>query len=107
LCAIEFEYTARGPDGRLQGTGETFTLEADQAFKAIGQRLDDAPRNGEEPPAVSGGRIRVDATRRTSLENVWAGGDCVAGPDLTVHAVQDGKIAAEAIHQFLTESQHG
>ncbi|MGV7244861.1 FAD-dependent oxidoreductase, partial [Caballeronia sp. M23-90] len=31
--------------------------------------------------------------------NVWAGGDCAAhgGIDLTVQAVQDGKLAAEAI----------
>ena len=39
--------------------------------------------------------------RRTSLPDVYAGGDCVAGVDLTVVAVQDGKIAAEAIHRQL------
>ena len=38
------------------------------------------------------GRIVVDAERRTSLEGVWAGGDCVlGGEDLTVSAVEDGK----------------
>ena len=34
------------------------------------------------------------ARRRTSLACVYAGGDCVPGADLTVAAVQDGKIAA-------------
>ena len=30
---------------------------------------------------------------RTSLENVWAGGDCTyGGQDLTVEAVEHGKI---------------
>jgi glutamate synthase (NADPH/NADH) small chain len=44
----------------------------------------------------------VDAERKTSLDNVWAGGDCVAGgKDLTVTAVQDGKIAAESIDRWL------
>jgi glutamate synthase (NADPH/NADH) small chain len=38
---------------------------------------------------------------RTSLPGVYAGGDCVAGVDLTVAAVQDGKRAAEAINAFL------
>jgi dihydropyrimidine dehydrogenase (NAD+) subunit PreT len=33
---------------------------------------------------------------------VFAGGDCVAGADLTVTAVQDGKLAAAAIHRDLT-----
>ena len=44
------------------------------------------------------GRIVVDAERRTSLERVWAGGDCVfGGQDLTVSAVEDGKQAARSI----------
>jgi glutamate synthase (NADPH/NADH) small chain len=48
------------------------------------------------------GRIRVDAEGRTSLAGVWAGGDCAAGgEDLTVVAVEDGKIAAESIHRAL------
>jgi glutamate synthase (NADPH/NADH) small chain len=51
---------------------------------------------------MEAGRIAVDVERRTSLENVWAGGDCVAGgQDLTVVAVQDGKIAAYAIDRYL------
>jgi len=44
----------------------------------------------------------VDAQRRTSLPDVWAGGDCVAdGQDLTVVAVEDGKRAALSIDQYL------
>jgi dihydropyrimidine dehydrogenase (NAD+) subunit PreT len=47
-------------------------------------------------------RIVVDEQRRTSLPGVWAGGDCVhGGEDLTVTAVQDGKLAAISIDQFL------
>ena len=35
---------------------------------------------------------------KTSLDGVWAGGDCIdGGEDLTVSAVQDGKLAAIAI----------
>jgi glutamate synthase (NADPH/NADH) small chain len=57
--------------------------------------------NGSMSLAIEDGRIAVDATRRTSLPNVYAGGDCVAGVDLTVAAVNDGRVAAEAIHSFL------
>jgi glutamate synthase (NADPH/NADH) small chain len=100
---VEFERTRMGANGRLEGTGAKFALEADVVFKAIGQEL---------PPATLGdaaamlrmeaGRIAVDGERRTSLENVWAGGDCVAGgKDLTVAAVQDGKLAAESIDRWL------
>ena len=47
-------------------------------------------------------KIEVDAHGRTSLAGVYAGGDCVApGDDLTVQAVQHGKVAAAAIHADL------
>ncbi|MEJ0011922.1 MAG: NAD(P)-dependent oxidoreductase [Bauldia sp.] len=103
VVAAEFEYTAER-DGRLVGTGETFTLDADVVFKAIGQTLTPAGLNGNaEPIELQGGRIKVDAERRTSANGVWAGGDCVfGGEDLTVAAVQDGKVAAESIHRALT-----
>ncbi|VAW12705.1 NAD-dependent dihydropyrimidine dehydrogenase subunit PreT [hydrothermal vent metagenome] len=100
VTAVECEYT-RNVDGRLQGTGETFTLAADQVFKAIGQSFDADPAETSRI-AIADGRIEVDADRRTSLDDVWAGGDCIAGgDDLTVAAVEDGKVAAEAIHRRL------
>jgi glutamate synthase (NADPH/NADH) small chain len=84
-------------------TGETFELAADAIFKAIGQRFDDASLS--DPLAAQlarDERIRVDARLRTSLPGIYAGGDCTAlGQDLTVQAVQHGKLAAEAIHAQL------
>jgi glutamate synthase (NADPH/NADH) small chain len=103
VVAAEFEYTAER-DGRLAGTGETFTIDADVVFKAIGQTLVHTGLNGAaDPIELQSGRIKVDAERRTSLKGVWAGGDCVyGGEDLTVAAVQDGKVAAESIHRALS-----
>lgn len=91
-------------DGHLGDTGETFELAADAIFKAIGQCFDDASL--ADPLAAQlereGERIRVDAQMRTSLPGVYAGGDCTAlGQDLTVQAVQHGKLAAQAIHAEL------
>jgi glutamate synthase (NADPH/NADH) small chain len=105
VTGIELEYTRSGADGRLEGTGETLTLEADVVFKAIGQTLgaDGALQAGDEGAVeLAGGRIKVDAARATNLPGVWAGGDCVAGgQDLTVTAVEDGKQAAHAIDTVL------
>ncbi|MEO1152924.1 MAG: NAD(P)-dependent oxidoreductase [Pseudomonadota bacterium] len=95
---VEFEYTRSGPNG-LEGTGETFRLAADQVFKAIGQTLEEMALD----LALSGGKIAVTETGRTSLPGVWAGGDCaVGGDDLTVTAVAEGRDAAEDIHASLT-----
>ncbi|MEJ8571400.1 NAD(P)-dependent oxidoreductase [Microbaculum marinum] len=100
--AVEFERT-RDDGGSLAGTGETYVLPADMVFKAIGQTFEPAPLNGTgEAIVLEGGRIRVDGERRTSLDGVWAGGDCIAGgEDLTVAAVEDGKVAAESISRAL------
>jgi dihydropyrimidine dehydrogenase (NAD+) subunit PreT len=72
-------------------------------FWATGQAFAPAALNGAaETMAIEGGRIKVDAERRTSLRGVWAGGDCVyGGEDLTVVAVEDGKRAAESINRAL------
>lgn len=103
VTGVELEYT-RLADGRLEGTGETLTLAADQVFKAIGQTFDPAPLNGAGPSLqLDRGRIVVDAEGRTSMAKVWAGGDCVvdAREDLTVSAVAAGRDAAESIHRVL------
>lgn len=95
---IELEYTTQTETG-LQGTGETIRLKADQVFKAIGQMLEGAPDGLE----ISQGKIKVDAAGKTSLENIWAGGDCATGgDDLTVTAVAEGRDAAESIHAALS-----
>jgi glutamate synthase (NADPH/NADH) small chain len=103
LKEVEFEYTQLDERGRLTSTGDRFTLLADMLFKAIGQNFVSAPlgSGGAEPLEFVGGRIQVNADRKTSLTGVWAGGDCVPGDDLTVSAVQDGKLAAEAIDRTL------
>jgi dihydropyrimidine dehydrogenase (NAD+) subunit PreT len=102
ITAVSFEGTCLDPDGRLTGSGVYFTLQADQVFKAIGQKFSADGLREDDLPAIENGRFRVDAERRTSLRGVWAGGDCVPGRDLTVVAVQDGKLAAESIHRALT-----
>ncbi len=103
VTRVELEYTREGADGKLEGTGETFALNADIVFKAIGQEIAwDELGAASAILRVTNGRIAVDANRKTTIDNVWAGGDCVAGgKDLTVTAVQDGKLAAQAIDNYL------
>ncbi|GIW27562.1 MAG: dihydropyrimidine dehydrogenase subunit A [Meiothermus sp.] len=81
--------------------GSEFVLPCDQVVKAIGQ----------EKPAVAKllgletekGFIKVNHEFETSLPGVYAGGDCIRakGSASTVMAVQDGKLAAFAIHRRL------
>lgn len=98
LTAVTCAYT-EALDGSLKVTDETFTLPADQLFKAIGQTLDGAPERLD----LVGRKIAIDPMGRTSIQGVWAGGDCASGgDDLTVTAVAEGRDAAEDIHRTLT-----
>ena len=103
VATIRFERTKLDDDGRLVGTGDEFELTADTVFKAIGQLLDFSTlRAAIADLEVRNDRIVINDSGRTSLPNVWAGGDCVAvGDDLTVTAVQQGKVAAIDIDRAL------
>src|SRR5271166_4624905 len=81
--------------------GSAFHLPADQVVKAIGQ----------QKPSVASlwnlktekGFIQVSDRFETSLDGVYAGGDCIRarGSASTVMAVEDGKLAARAIQERL------
>ncbi len=97
---MRFEET-RMDGSKLSGTGSFIEIAADAVFKAIGQSMDPVGLSDELASQIArdGDKIRVDAHFRTALPGIYAGGDCVApGQDLTVQAVQHGKLAAMAIH---------
>ena len=90
--------------GKLVETGEGFTLAADMVLKAIGQTYVAEPAGSAI--TLTDGRIATDAEGQTSVARVWAGGDCrVGGRDLTVEAVEHGKVAAQSIHAALMAAQ--
>ena len=91
-------------EGKLTGTGESRFMEADVVFKAIGQSMQDTIFSGPEIPEMKKCKIAVNSEFETSLQRVWSGGDCVkSGEDLTVQAVEDGKQAANSIHQKILQ----
>jgi len=76
-------------------------IAADQVVKAIGQEK--ASLVSRLNLKTSKGYVDVDEHFQTSLPGVYAGGDCIRarGAASTVMAVQDGKLAARAIHERL------
>ena len=99
VLGVRFARTAMRGD-QLVETEERFDVEADMVLTAIGQSFEAQPLGLQL--ALKGGRIATDAEGQTSQPKVWAGGDCrYGGRDLTVEAVQDGKVAAHAIDRAL------
>ncbi|MEN8240261.1 MAG: 4Fe-4S binding protein, partial [Actinomycetota bacterium] len=78
-------------------------FEADTVILAIGQAID-LDALGEHGPEVSPRRtIATDPdTFKTSLPNVWSGGDAAFGPRLLITAIAEGRSAASSIHATLS-----
>jgi glutamate synthase (NADPH/NADH) small chain len=92
---------ASGRPSPVQVPGSEFLVSADLIIKAIGQQKSSlAKALGLRTEA---GFIAVNDAFETSIGNVFAGGDCIrsAGACSTVMAVEDGKLAAFAIHNRL------
>ena len=89
------------PGGRknVAPNGETTVLDCDLAVLALGFR--NTPVEGLELDGSS--RIRVSQDFRTSLPNVFAGGDAVTGSATFMKAVAAGKDAAAAIFELLSD----
>jgi dihydropyrimidine dehydrogenase (NAD+) subunit PreT len=81
--------------------GSEFLLAADQIVKAIGQQKPSLA--AQLKLKTEKGFVQVSANFETSLPGIYAGGDCIRarGAASTVMAVEDGKLAARAIHERL------
>ena len=106
LECLRVELGAPDASGRPSPTpvkGSEFVLAADQIIKAVGQnKLTLAALLGLE---TRKGFITVDANFRTNVAGIYAIGDCIrsSGVASTVMAVEDGKLAAAAIHQQIVQ----
>jgi NADPH-dependent glutamate synthase beta subunit-like oxidoreductase len=78
-------------------------MDADVVIEAIGNIApQDSPQWYPDVKVDDKKLIQVDpATGQTSVDGIFAGGDIVRGPGLVVEAVQDGKVAAAAIKEYL------
>ncbi|MHC1764940.1 MAG: FAD-dependent oxidoreductase [Verrucomicrobiia bacterium] len=85
--------------------GSEFGLPADLVFVAYGFDPVPFPKDSDlsEIKTTVWGTVVADDNQMTSMPGVFAGGDLVRGPSLVVHAVRDGRRAANGIHTYLAE----
>jgi NADPH-dependent glutamate synthase beta subunit-like oxidoreductase len=78
-------------------------MDADVVIEAIGNiAVQDSPQWYPGVEIDDQKLIKADAeTGKTTVDGIFAGGDIVRGPALVVQAVQDGKLAARAIKEYL------
>ncbi|PZP96914.1 MAG: dihydrolipoyl dehydrogenase [Variovorax paradoxus] len=75
---------------------DEFVLPADQVLVAAGRRPRTAGLESLQLD-MDGRAVKVDATGRTSMRNVWAIGDLTGEPMLAHRAMAQGEVAAECI----------
>ena len=76
--------------------GEDVDLSCDLVVEAIGQKKW-ADVLGIDIELESNGTVKVDESKRTSHERIYAGGDCINGGKEVVNAAADGRDAAFAM----------
>jgi glutamate synthase (NADPH/NADH) small chain len=81
-------------------TGETITLDVDMIIKAAGQMPFES-LIAETNLANQYGKITIAENGVTSIDGIFAGGDCVNGGKEVVDAVQAGKDGAQGILDYL------
>ena len=97
----EFDRTGRRRPVEIEGSN--FIVDVDMVILAISQRPDMSvlpERSGVETTRWS--TVVVDPrTLATGEPGVFAGGDCVHGPDTVIQAIADGRRAAIEIDKYL------
>jgi dihydrolipoamide dehydrogenase len=89
--------TADGVGLRVRSRhADEFVLPADQVLVAAGRRPRTAGLESLQLD-MDGRAVKVDATGRTSMRNVWAIGDLTGEPMLAHRAMAQGEVAAECI----------
>ncbi|MCC5969498.1 MAG: NAD(P)-dependent oxidoreductase [Pararhodobacter sp.] len=87
--------------------GADYVEEADLVIKALGFEPESLPGLWGEPDlaVTRWGTIRAEfATHATNLPGVYAVGDIVRGASLVVWAIRDGREAADAMLEYLSQA---
>jgi NADH-quinone oxidoreductase subunit F len=96
------EYDKSGRRRPIPKDGSEFTLDAEVVIAAIGQAVELDGIADKAGLAAERGLVRAcGKTGATNLDGVFAGGDCVTGPDTVIEAIAAGKRAASAIDKYL------
>lgn len=99
-CPVTCIRSAKGEIHSIE-LADGMVMDCERLYFAIGQYPADDLGAQLKCKRDEMGLIIIDERNQTSVENVYAAGDIVPGPQLVVRAASDGAIAALAIHKSL------
>ena len=101
---VEMELTEPGEDGRrnvIEKKGSNQVVECDMVVMALGTGPNHEAIKNSNIILTEKNLIKVEGTK-TSLDNVFAGGDAVTGAATVILAMEAGKNAAKEICNLIT-----
>ena len=87
--------------------GSEYRVPVDTLVMAIGQSPNPTVQRATPQLLTKRGKIVIDESGKTSMDNVFAGGDVVRGGATVILAMRDGRAAAEAIDRALRAAAPG
>ncbi len=96
----------RGRRSPVPIEGSEFTIELDTVIMSIGTSPNPLIKSTTDGLEVNkrGGIVVEEGKMKTSRDGVYAGGDAVTGAATVISAMGAGKLAAKAIHEYISES---
>ena len=108
---VRMRLTAPDESGRRRPEpipGSQYVLPVDTVVVAIGYQQESLIAETAGLATTKWGTLIIDEeTGATSRPGVFAGGDCVTGPNTVIHAIAAGRKAAAGIHQYLQAKAGG
>jgi len=109
IAGVEFIKAKLGKadaDGRQRPVpieGSEAIIECDMVIQAIGQVVStESVKFSNGPELTDWGKIKVDpVTYNTTVDRIFAGGDCVTGASTVIEAIAGGQRAAKSIDKLL------
>ena len=101
------EPDASGRRSPVPVEGSEYVLECDFVISAIGQDIDPGTiaADGRLKTTRSKAIVADKGTFETSIPGVFAGGDATTGPAVAIDAIAHGRMAANAIDQYIREGK--
>lgn len=84
--------------------GSEFEIDVDMVIEAISQQPDLEGFNGDQFTITRWNTFEVNDDGMTSIEGVFAAGDCATGPSTIVQAMAAARKASIGVHKYLTGS---
>ncbi len=96
----------RGRRSPVPVPNSEFVVDLDTVIMSIGTSPNPLIKSTTEGLEVNrrGGIVVEEGKMKTSREGVYAGGDAVTGAATVISAMGAGKLAAKAIHEYVTET---